>query len=251
MVYLTGDTHADFHRFNTEQFPEQREMTKDDICIILGDFGGVWDNSSEEKYWLDWMNEKPFTTVFVDGNHENFDLLESFPVVDFHGGKAHQIRDSIFHLIRGYCFDFEGKKFFAFGGASSHDIGDGILDPLAFRNSEQFQKVYRKWSLARKMFRVKGISWWEQELPTEEEMKRGIQTLAENHNEVDFVISHCLPQNVASMVGFYSPDKLTNYFDSLLFNGLQFGHWYCGHYHINRRIMTDYDVLYEKIVRIL
>lgn len=30
MIYLTGDTHAEFkHRFNTDNFPEQKEMTKD------------------------------------------------------------------------------------------------------------------------------------------------------------------------------------------------------------------------------
>lgn len=57
MIYITGDTHAEFkHRFNMENFPEQKEMTKDDYVIICGDFGGVWDvgwESKTEKYWLD------------------------------------------------------------------------------------------------------------------------------------------------------------------------------------------------------
>ena len=39
MIYITGDCHADFTRFNTENFPEQAEMTKDDYVIICGDFG--------------------------------------------------------------------------------------------------------------------------------------------------------------------------------------------------------------------
>ena len=44
MIYITGDTHAEFkHRFNMENFSEQKEMTKDDYVIICGDFGGVWD----------------------------------------------------------------------------------------------------------------------------------------------------------------------------------------------------------------
>ena len=78
MIYITGDCHHDFRKFNIEAFPEQREMTKDDYVIICGDFGGVWvrdEESTEEKWWLDWLEERSFTTLFVDGNHENFDAL--------------------------------------------------------------------------------------------------------------------------------------------------------------------------------
>ena len=54
MIYVTGDCHADFTRFNTKIFPEQYEMTKDDYVIICGDFGGVW-NRFEEN--LDIVNK--------------------------------------------------------------------------------------------------------------------------------------------------------------------------------------------------
>jgi hypothetical protein len=56
-------------------------MTKADYVIICGDFDGVWakdEESKEEKYNLDWLNNKPFTTLFVDGNHENIDWLNSY-----------------------------------------------------------------------------------------------------------------------------------------------------------------------------
>ena len=130
MVYITGDTHAVFNRFNTKNFPEQKEMTKDDFVIVCGDFGGIWYDNKYERHWLKWLSEKPFTILYVDGNHENFDRLysEEFEVVDFHGGKAHKLNDSVYHLMRGEIFDFEGKKFLAFGGSRSHDIDDGILD---------------------------------------------------------------------------------------------------------------------------
>ena len=105
MIFVTGDCHSEFQKFSTPAFPEQREMTKDDIVIICGDFGAVWNAdgiSNSEAYWLNWLGEKPFTTVFVDGNHENFDRLNSeFEVVDFHGGKAHKLNDSVYHLMRG------------------------------------------------------------------------------------------------------------------------------------------------------
>ena len=42
MIYITGDTHADFSRFEEDKFPIKTEMTKNDYVIICGDFGGVW-----------------------------------------------------------------------------------------------------------------------------------------------------------------------------------------------------------------
>lgn len=250
MVYVTGDCHGDFRRFSTSIFPEQKEMTKNDFVIILGDFGGIWSGSKEEKYWLDWLNDKPFTTLFVDGNHENFNMLFTFPVVDFHGGKAHKIRDNIYHLMRGYVFDICDKKFFTFGGASSHDIQDGILDPNDFVDMDDFRDTYRRWQKYGKMFRVRGVSWWDQEMPNDEELERGRQSLQSVNNEVDFVISHCAPQEVASVIGFTDRDKLTWYFNQLLWDGLKFTKWLFGHYHTNKQIMGKFICLYEQMIRI-
>ena len=131
MIYITGDYHRNFERFNKSIFPEQNEMTKDDYVIICGDFGGVWDKDGESKQetmMLDWLECKTFTTLFVDGNHENFDRLYGYPVEEWHGGKVHKIRPTVLHLMRGQIFTIEGKKFFTFGGASSHDIDGGILE---------------------------------------------------------------------------------------------------------------------------
>ena len=255
MIYVTGDTHADFKRFSTRRFPEQDELTKDDFVIICGDFGGVWHDCPEERYWLDWLSDKPFTTLFVDGNHENFDRLNSgeFETVDFHGGRAHKIRDSIYHLMRGYVFDLDNKSFFAFGGASSHDIKDGILDEASFASHKEFLKTLRFWRLTGKMFRVKGVSWWPEELPSEGEMMRGKRNLAERSMKVDYVISHCLPQEIASCVsmGFYKPDIITTYFNTLLYDNLSFDHWFCGHYHVERSVFQKYEMLYDSIRRIV
>lgn len=116
MLYITGDTHADWmNRLNTDAFPEQRSMNKSDYVLILGDFG-VWDNSKREKYNLDWLEKKPFTTVFISGNHDNYDILYSLPVSEWHGGKVNFIRPSVIHLMRGEVYSIEGKTFFVFGG---------------------------------------------------------------------------------------------------------------------------------------
>lgn len=127
-IFMTGDTHGDFGRFSTGAFPEQKDLSKDDYVIICGDFGGIWDGSEAEQQVLDWLENRPFTTLFVDGNHENFDLLHTCPVQEWHGERVQVIRPSVLHLTRGQVYEISGKRIFTMGGASSHDIRDGTLE---------------------------------------------------------------------------------------------------------------------------
>ena len=255
MLYVTGDTHAEFSKFNTGRFPAQKEMTKEDFVIVCGDFGGVWDRdkpSKEEKYWLKWLDKKPFTLLFVDGNHENFDrLLHDYPVVDFHGGKAHRISKSVFHLMRGYVFQLDGRKVFAFGGASSHDIGDGVLSPGDYQTFQHMLREYRLRLAVGQMVRAEHVDWWKEELPSAEEMDRGIRELEKTGFCVDLVVSHSLPQSAAAAVGSTTPDVVTLYFDKLVEQyGLRFERWYSGHYHLDQPVNDRYVVKYHDIERI-
>ena len=71
-IYVTGDIHSEPDRFSMENFPEQKELTRDDYMIICGDFGLVWAEDKESKretWWLDWLEDKNYTTLFVDVNH--------------------------------------------------------------------------------------------------------------------------------------------------------------------------------------
>lgn len=99
MIYVTGDTHAniDIEKLNTTKFPQQKTLTKDDYLIICGDFGLCWDGSRREMWWQDWLTAKNFTTLWIDGNHENFDMLYQFPLEDRFGGKVRQIAPDIYH----------------------------------------------------------------------------------------------------------------------------------------------------------
>lgn len=251
MIFITGDCHGEFKKFSTSKFPEQKELTRDDIVIVCGDFG-IWHDIPTERYWFNWLSEKPFTIVFVDGNHENFDRLYSdeFPVVDFHGAKAQKIRDNIFHLIRGNIYEFEGKTFYAFGGAACHDIQDGVLNPADFKTKSELNDLANKWYRQGKMFRIKGISWWERELPTQEEIDTGIKNLKTVNNSVDYIISHCLPLEIeVAVTGVDEPNILTNYFDDVASN-VNFKKWFCGHYHVNICVDDKYWVLYEKIIKL-
>ena len=101
-VYLTGDTHRDFSRFHEDTFPEQAGLRKNDFMVICGDFGGVWDGSPEEEALLDWLDARPFTTLFVSGNHENFTRLAACPQEVWHGGLTRLVRPSIRLLQRGH-----------------------------------------------------------------------------------------------------------------------------------------------------
>ena len=197
MIYITGDTHADFSRFLIENFPIQNEMTKDDYVIICGDFGGVWTFEKEniqEKYWLD-----------------------------------------------GEIFDIDNKKFFAFGGARSHDIQDGIL------NLDQEEKIY-EYRKRGAYFRIRDFSWWDLELPTEEEMQNGIKNLEKVNYKVDYIISHCCPTSIQTLLNpSYKKDILTDYLQKIS-EKCEFKKWYFGHYHDYRQINSQFTLLYENIV---
>ena len=250
MIYVTGDCHQNFRKFNTKIFPEQKEMTKEDYVIICGDFGGVWNKeveNKEEKHLLDWLEEKPFTTLFVDGNHENFDRLYSYPVELWHGGKVHKIRPSVIHLMRGQIYEIDGKSFFTFGGASSHDIKSGILDPEDPDFKEKKKWLDREW----RSYRVNHITWWAQELPSEEEMQEGRANLAAHDNQVDFIVTHCCATSTQMLIDAQKlkPDIETDYLEEIK-QTIQFKKWFFGHYHDNRNVSKKEILIYEQFVRI-
>ena len=250
MIYITGDCHQDFGRFNTRAFPEQKVMTKEDYVIICGDFGGVWHREMEnesETWLLNWLEDKPFTTLFVDGNHENFDRLYCYPVETWHGGKVHKIRESVIHLMRGQVFEIAGKKIFTFGGASSHDISGGILEVDDPDYRRKVRELERRWT----PYRVNHLSWWEQELPSKEEMEEGINNLQKNGNEVDYIVTHCCASQTQSLLGRigYKADVLTDYLEELR-QKVTFTKWFFGHYHDNLAVNEKEILLYEQLVRI-
>ena len=174
MVFVTGDLHGNFERFKPKYFPKQARMTKQDIMICAGDFGGVWFGDSRDDETLDWLERLPFTLVFVCGNHENYDALERYPVAEWHGGKVHRVRPHVLHLMRGQIFELDGYRFFTMGGAKSHDIEDGILEPDAPDFEQRLTMLQRK---PRARYRINHISWWAQELPFDEEYAEARRSL--------------------------------------------------------------------------
>ena len=220
VIWVTGDTHAplDISKLNTTNWPEQKTLSKEDVLIITGDFGGVWDGSKTDKCWLDWFEKKKMTVVFCDGNHENFDLLNQYPVVEWMGGKVHQIRPTVFHLMRGEIYRIQEKTFFVLGGADSHD----------------------------KDRRTEGINWWKEEHPSEEEIEYARQKLERINWEVDVVVTHTAPTKVVRELGYEVEDSIFQSFLDEMTVCLSFKKWYFGHFH--RDIdLGNYQALYEQI----
>ena len=91
MVYITGDTHVDFERLDSLR------LKKGDTLIICGDFGFIWDGSAREEKILKQLGKKKFNICFIDGTHENFELLDEYEQGVFCGGKAHNISGNLYH----------------------------------------------------------------------------------------------------------------------------------------------------------
>ena len=60
MVYITGDCHAEFRKFYSKRFPEQKQLTRDDYVIVCGDFG-LWHDDKRERNELAILAHRPFT----------------------------------------------------------------------------------------------------------------------------------------------------------------------------------------------
>lgn len=248
MVFITGDCHGNFRRFGHRYFPEQETMDRDDYVIICGDFGGVWGDSPEETYWLDWLEERSFTTLFTDGNHENFERLNTFPVHTWHGGCVHYVRPHVLHLMRGQRYEIGGRFFFTMGGAKSHDIEDGILDPEAPDFRDQYAALKRA---GKRRFRVLGRSWWPEELPSDGEYVTALDTLERAAWKVDYVVTHCAPTGIAlSMSRHNEADALSDFLE-MLDQRMEYKTWFFGHFHDNRAIDQKHILLWEQIVQIL
>lgn len=224
MLYITGDTHipADIGKLGGKRFYEQKNLTKSDCVIICGDFGGLWDNGNEEKYWIKWLENKNFTTLFIDGNHENFDMLGKYPTVEKYNAQMHKISESIYHIKRGQVLEIDGVRIFAFGGSQSHD----------------------------KEFRKEGKNWWREELPSQSELNTAVNNLAACEWNVDIVITHCAPTKIQQMIApQYKSDILTDFFDEVS-GKLSFKKWYFGHYHTDKSVNADYAAVFNNIISI-
>lgn len=239
MVWVTGDTHGwfDINKLSADLWPQGQKLRRSDLLVIVGDFGLIWEEppAFENRYFLDWLNRQPWTTLFLDGNHENHDLLDAMEVTYWRGGKVHRIPryDNIYHLMRGQVYDMGcDGVWFVMGGGATQD---------------------RSW-------RRPGLEWWEREMPSAEEYEEARRNLEARSWCVDYVFTHDCPYRykLKAMKRWYNPgrmghDELTDFLDEvdLRLNARRLKMWYFGHYHDDLPIPGGrHALLYQQIVRL-
>lgn len=227
MIYITGDTHRniDIEKLETKHFPEGQKLTRNDYLIITGDFGGIWYGDERDEEVLNYFEKKKYTTLFIDGNHENFDVLSTYPVNIWKSGKVQVIRDNLIHLMRGQVYDIDDKIFFTFGGGTSIDKNN----------------------------RIPNVSWWQEEIANFKEINEAIDNLKKYKNKVDYIITHVAPEEIIKDK-FYKYSKIEcpmEKFMNYIYENVKYKMWFCGHYHKDIWLSKEnIQILYKNIVKL-
>lgn len=221
MIYVTGDTHGIASRFDD---PRLRKLRRGDTLIICGDFGFLWNGSKEEMSVLKKLSKKKYNICFVDGTHENFDMLSKLKIKKWNGGKVHHIAANIFHLMRGQVFSIEGTKIFTMGGGESPDID----------------------------IRFEMNTWSDMEIPTREELMEGVDNLQKYDGKVDLVITHEPPAKIKDFLllqtGSDASITAINTYLEDVSRICEFKHWYFGSLHLDKFISTTHISVFNNII---
>ena len=227
-VFVTGDLHGGLDIQKLRDWEADERLTRSDFLIVAGDFGYPWDFSPEECEEVAWLESRPYTLLFVDGNHERYDHWAERPYEEWHGGMTQRLSpDSpIRRLCRGEVFDLGGASIFTMGGATSVD---------------------RDW-------RHPYIDWWPVELPDERNFQQAHERLDATDWQVDYVVTHTCASRMLATTLFPAPscenpdiDRLTDFLDELE-DRLSYKRWYYGHFHRDMDVDEKHVVLYDNIV---
>ena len=193
MIYLLSDQHGGENIGELTKYLDT--AGDDDLLIILGDVGVRFRDTEENRAFDELFLSSKKKIAFLDGNHENFDYIYSFPEEDWCGGRVHRLTENIVHLERGYIYEIYGKSFFVFGGCNSS----------------------AKW-------RDLGLQWPE-EAPTEEELQRAYSSLEACGRKVDYILTH--KYEVGKGTRTEELLELCRFIDEKV----DFKHFYAGHWH--------------------
>ena len=86
-------------------------------------------------------------------------------------------------------------------------------------------------------------------MPSNDEYEEGLANLNKANNRVDYIVSHCAPDQLQSQIAYwYEHDKLTQYLE-IVRQTVEFKDWFLGHYHIDKDF-SKYHVLYNNIIEL-
>lgn len=225
-LFIRGDLHGKIEPLINDY------LDNEDVMIILGDFGLIWDNNNKTVQTIinTIENMVNYTVAFIDGNHENFPQIKNFTktVEQWHGGLIDRISEHLIHLRRGEIYNFNNKKIGVCGGANSID----------------------------RIWRVEGLSWWKEEEITDKDIENFKNNLKTN-NHIDIMLTHDCPESIVPIIKLYSGindnKKISNSQKQLekIYKTIDFDKWYFGHWHINCQLDNHFECLYEQIKQII
>jgi hypothetical protein len=202
-IYITGDIHGktDFEKLQPRFFPRGPSLSEEDVLLVAGDFGlPVLPGNLEADYHLDDLASRKYTMLFIDGNHEHFELLARLRTEFRFKGPVGVLRPNVLHLRRGYVYEIGGLSLFAMGGA-------------------------------RGMSNMAGYGFDSREVPSEKEFQRGLDSLEERMWKVDLVLTHAAPSRfLPRLYGNSNICPVSKFLDGI-FERVSFRKWFCGHYH--------------------
>lgn len=221
MIYVTGDMHGDYRIFSQKKF---KNIKEGDTLIVCGDFGFIWTGDAKEKKILDKLAKKKFNICFVDGTHENFELLNSYPVSMWNGGKVHHICGNIYHLMRGQIFKIDNMTFFTMGGGESPDID----------------------------IRFEENAWSKFEFPSRDELLEGAANLEKLNCRVDYVVTHEPPMKIKSFLKLKDSETasvtgLNTYLEELS-EVCRFRRWFFGSMHLDKYISNSHVAVFQNVI---
>ena len=221
LIYITGDMHADLKRF------DKISLRKRDTLIVCGDFGFLWDGGEKEEKILKKIGSKRFKTFFIDGTHENFDLLENYETTLFKNAKIKNIYKNLNYIKRGQVIEIENRKIFCFGGGESTD--------------REMRKDSNK--------------WWKEEMPSAEDLKSAIESLKFFNGKVDYMVTHEPPEFIKMLIIAENESmenstvNMLNKFFADLAKNTGYKKWYFGSMHLNKAVPPKYVALFNRVIK--
>ena len=235
MIYLTGDTHGEFSRL--EIFHQRFSLTKEDTLIILGDAGVNYYGNRLDDMKKRQLQDLPFSIFCIHGNHEmrptscqKHDGKPLYREVSYRGGIAYA-EEAYPRLL--FAKDGEIYAFPSQNGSVKHCIAIG--------GAYSVDKFYRL-KMAATLGDRGGYRWFSDEQPSDEIKARVAAKLAAVGNKIDVVLSHTCPFRYLPRECFLSGidqstvDSSTEKWLDEIEQRVDYGHWYCGHYHTDKSI---------------
>lgn len=163
-VAIAGDWHGDraWMKYATRWAVEQHQM---DYIVHVGDIGFF--KMSDLTWMQPLLEELGIMLFWIDGNHENHELIATLPRDEYGFGI---VSDSIRHIPRGHTFKVNELTWMGFGGASSIDQDR----------------------------RMEGFDWWRSEVITMGQVE------AIRGKRVDVLLTHEAPASDGFLTQHYS-----------------------------------------------